>query len=314
MSLHHESNGHADENNMPQGNGNSPACQGNSDQDLKAAVQTQQTSPATPNASVAKKTRRAKKPRRGKNTPEPNYSAMVQEQMSSTNRTGQACDRCKGRKMKCDSNPTGCANCIASDSVCTQTDPITKVSSIRGELERLRQENAALRCENEELRQALNRSNELLRRYQMGNGHSGVLGILLQGQRFGQAQGNSSYRNGGTAVGPAGQAVTAAPFQTTQNNYDSIQDTRGFSSDVFANNALVLPPLVQHPQNRPGYVNGFTVVQTGTNNRGNSTPTSGGDIPGPSQAAQQPQAIEFNQQAQSHVTGNGDYKGYPFSS
>lgn len=39
--------------------------------------------------------RRPKKPRRGKNSPEPNYSELVQGQMSSTNRTGQACDRCK---------------------------------------------------------------------------------------------------------------------------------------------------------------------------------------------------------------------------
>lgn len=39
--------------------------------------------------------RRPKKQRRGKNSPEPNYSEMVQDQMSTTNRTGQACDRCK---------------------------------------------------------------------------------------------------------------------------------------------------------------------------------------------------------------------------
>ncbi|EFE40960.1 hypothetical protein TRV_04320 [Trichophyton verrucosum HKI 0517] len=39
--------------------------------------------------------RRPKKPRRDKNSPEPNYSELVQGQMSSTNRTGQACDRCK---------------------------------------------------------------------------------------------------------------------------------------------------------------------------------------------------------------------------
>ncbi|DAA75941.1 TPA_exp: Uncharacterized protein A8136_1312 [Trichophyton benhamiae CBS 112371] len=96
--------------------------------------------------------RRPKKPRRGKNSPEPNYSELVQGQMSSTNRTGQACDRCKGRKMKCDSNSTGCANCVAGNLPCTQTDPITRVSYTRGELERLRAENGRLATENELLR------------------------------------------------------------------------------------------------------------------------------------------------------------------
>ena len=46
-------------------------------------------------SSTGQPSGKAKKQRRGKNSPEPNYSAMVQEQMSSTNRTGQACDRCK---------------------------------------------------------------------------------------------------------------------------------------------------------------------------------------------------------------------------
>ncbi|KAM5443495.1 hypothetical protein MferCBS31731_001268 [Microsporum ferrugineum] len=96
--------------------------------------------------------RRSKKQRRGKNSPEPNYSEMVQDQMSTTNRTGQACDRCKGRKMKCDSNSTGCANCIAGNLPCTQTDPITRVSYTRGELERLRADNERLTSENEILR------------------------------------------------------------------------------------------------------------------------------------------------------------------
>lgn len=43
--------------------------------------------------------RQAKKPRRSKNSPEPDYSAVVQNQMAGTNRTGQACDRCKVREF-----------------------------------------------------------------------------------------------------------------------------------------------------------------------------------------------------------------------
>lgn len=54
--------------------------------------------------------------------------------------------------MKCDSNSTGCANCVAGNLPCTQTDPITRVSYTRGELERLRAENGRLATENELLR------------------------------------------------------------------------------------------------------------------------------------------------------------------
>ncbi|WEW58930.1 hypothetical protein PRK78_004398 [Emydomyces testavorans] len=111
---------------------------------------TTEPAPASPTPS-----RPAKKPRRSKNSPEPDYSAIVQGQMAGTNRTGQACDRCKARKMKCDSNPTGCANCSANNSACTQTDPITRESYTRGELERLRADNQRLRQENHELRRQL---------------------------------------------------------------------------------------------------------------------------------------------------------------
>ncbi|EFW17125.1 hypothetical protein D8B26_003883 [Coccidioides posadasii str. Silveira] len=110
-----------------------------------------------PAPSSTTRRRPTKKPRRSKNSPEPDYSAMVQGQMAGTHRTGQACDRCKARKMKCDSNPTGCANCSASNSACTQTDPITRESYTRGELERLRADNQRLRQENQQLRQELER-------------------------------------------------------------------------------------------------------------------------------------------------------------
>lgn len=67
----------------------------------KAQVDSEEepTSSTTPEEKPASQpsdaSKKAKKQRRGKNSPEPNYSRMVQSQMSSTNRTGQACDRCK---------------------------------------------------------------------------------------------------------------------------------------------------------------------------------------------------------------------------
>ncbi|KAF3483860.1 uncharacterized protein GIQ15_03184 [Arthroderma uncinatum] len=93
-------------------------------EDMMEAPVTESASSTTGATASA---RRPKKPRRGKNSPEPNYSEMVQDQMSATNRTGQACDRCK-------------------------TDPITRVSYTRGELERLRADNQTLVAENQLLR------------------------------------------------------------------------------------------------------------------------------------------------------------------
>ncbi|EGD90577.2 hypothetical protein H113_02046 [Trichophyton rubrum MR1459] len=83
--------------------------------------------------------------------------------------------------MKCDSNSTGCANCVAGNLPCTQTDPITRVSYTRGELERLRAENGRLATENEVLRT----ENANLRDYisnvvsHLGSGGTQALGMSM---------------------------------------------------------------------------------------------------------------------------------------
>ncbi|KAK2875001.1 hypothetical protein FQN49_001863 [Arthroderma sp. PD_2] len=157
-----------------------------------ASTTTEATAPA----------RRPKKPRRGKNSPEPNYSEMVQGQMSTTNRTGQACDRCKGRKMKCDSNSTGCANCIAGNLPCTQTDPITRVSYTRGELERLRSDNETLVAENQRLRA----ENASLREY---------IHSLLTSAR-GQPLEGGNAQSSGTGMGTQSRYVSYEALQAAQ--------------------------------------------------------------------------------------------------
>ncbi|KAI5310446.1 hypothetical protein KEM55_007040 [Ascosphaera atra] len=93
---------------------------------------------------------------------EPDHTVLIKEQLDTTQRTAQACDRCKSRKLKCDSRPFSCENCQLVGEPCWQVDRITKEKTVRGERERLRTENEQLRHvlgeyvkENEELRAQL---------------------------------------------------------------------------------------------------------------------------------------------------------------
>lgn len=63
--------------------------------------------PATTNKTSTADTTEAKKKKRA---------------TSSTPRLGQACDRCKIRKIKCDDSPTRCSSCAKHDVVCKTTD------------------------------------------------------------------------------------------------------------------------------------------------------------------------------------------------
>jgi hypothetical protein len=59
-------------------------------------------------------------------------------------RTGQACDRCKIRKIRCDARPGGCSPCMQNNIACRTTDRITGRATSRGHTESLELENAAL--------------------------------------------------------------------------------------------------------------------------------------------------------------------------
>ncbi|KPI42308.1 uncharacterized protein AB675_9518 [Cyphellophora attinorum] len=71
------------------------------------------------------------------------YSDAVRHKMAQTARTGQACDRCKERKMKCDKDPECCGPCRQKGLDCLSTDRVTGQSRRRGdegEMRRLREE------------------------------------------------------------------------------------------------------------------------------------------------------------------------------
>ncbi|KIW19304.1 hypothetical protein PV08_03598 [Exophiala spinifera] len=73
------------------------------------------------------------------------YSDAVRKKLTSTSRTGQACDRCKERKMKCDTDPIACGPCRQKLLRCYTTDRVTKQARERGETDRAENELLFLR-------------------------------------------------------------------------------------------------------------------------------------------------------------------------
>lgn len=73
-----------------------------------------------------------------KNLPEipAHYSDAVRKKLAATSRTGQACDRCKERKMKCDADPIACQPCRQKTLRCYTTDRVTGQARERGESSR----------------------------------------------------------------------------------------------------------------------------------------------------------------------------------
>ncbi|WQF84199.1 hypothetical protein CDEST_09213 [Colletotrichum destructivum] len=68
------------------------------------------------------------------------FSSVVKNRLSSYTRTGQACDRCKVRKIRCDALPEGCSHCINQNLDCYVTDRVTGRTERRGYLQELERE------------------------------------------------------------------------------------------------------------------------------------------------------------------------------
>lgn len=73
------------------------------------------------------------------------YSDAVRKKLAATTRTGQACDRCKERKMKCDTDPIACQPCRLKALRCYTTDRVTGQARERGESNRTENELVYLR-------------------------------------------------------------------------------------------------------------------------------------------------------------------------
>ncbi|PVI05299.1 hypothetical protein DM02DRAFT_715847 [Periconia macrospinosa] len=83
------------------------------------------------------------------------YSGSVKKKLANSSRTGQACDRCKVRKIRCDPRPEGCSPCAQNRTPCQTTDRITGRATTRGQVEAMEGENAYLRSQVAELQAQL---------------------------------------------------------------------------------------------------------------------------------------------------------------
>ncbi|KAI1484343.1 hypothetical protein F5X96DRAFT_475893 [Biscogniauxia mediterranea] len=84
---------------------------------------------------------KCKLPRLDRERPPPNeFSNVVKSKLQSYTRTGQACDRCKVRKIRCDALPEGCSHCINQNLECYVTDRVTGRTERRGYMQELERE------------------------------------------------------------------------------------------------------------------------------------------------------------------------------
>ncbi|EAQ93880.1 hypothetical protein CHGG_02115 [Chaetomium globosum CBS 148.51] len=72
------------------------------------------------------------------------FSNVVKSKLQSYTRTGQACDRCKVRKIRCDALAEGCSHCTTQNLECYVTDRVTGRTERRGYLQQLEREKGAM--------------------------------------------------------------------------------------------------------------------------------------------------------------------------
>ncbi|KAL2013065.1 hypothetical protein VTN00DRAFT_590 [Thermoascus crustaceus] len=195
--------------------------------------------------------KRPRKERRRRDEPEPDYSEQVRARLQNNTRTGQACDRCKERKMKCDATAEGCRNCAARHLPCKVTDRITGETYVRGELQRLRRENDRLR------NHLATACNELQYYRDIFNG----------GQPSQAPSGNFPYYNPNPFQMPTAPPVPTYPMPTTNTMMDPAP-RRPSGSDMYGGQRPFVPyprrpitpvnqpqfqPPTQHPRPNPQY-------------------------------------------------------------
>lgn len=102
------------------------------------------------------------------------FSFAVKERLASSTRTGQACNRCKVRKIRCDGHPGRCSPCLQSNTECFTTDRITGRATCRGYIENLEQQIRDLHAYNRKLEQRLREVDSLkcLEEYNDGSNSS----------------------------------------------------------------------------------------------------------------------------------------------
>ncbi|KAK5110639.1 hypothetical protein LTR62_005679 [Meristemomyces frigidus] len=88
-------------------------------------------------------------------SPAPSQNGSNKARKTNSTRTGQACDRCKVRKIRCDARVGGCSPCLQNNTECKTTDRITGRTTSRGHTESVESENVELKMYVMELQQQL---------------------------------------------------------------------------------------------------------------------------------------------------------------
>lgn len=106
------------------------------------------------------------------------FSNVVKSKLQTYSRTGQACDRCKVRKIRCDALPEGCSHCTNQNLECNVTDRVTGRTERRGYLQQLEREKTAMLGHIRELEKLLDSNGVKVRPWQ-GYGTSYPPGVTL---------------------------------------------------------------------------------------------------------------------------------------
>ncbi|KAK8857317.1 transcription factor [Apiospora arundinis] len=160
------------------------------------------------------------------------FSSVVKSKLQSYTRTGQACDRCKVRKIRCDALPEGCSHCINQNLECYVTDRVTGRTERRGYMQELEREKSDMMNHIRELEQLLGANGIEVKTFQgrasavepshSPTGNYDAMGNMMScrssgslpsgsGKENWQPMSNSVWVKPNGPNGPNGQTQTRAP-------------------------------------------------------------------------------------------------------
>ncbi|KAI2620480.1 fungal-specific transcription factor domain-containing protein [Hypoxylon sp. NC1633] len=149
------------------------------------------------------------------------FSSVVKSKLQSYRRTGQACDRCKVRKIRCDALPEGCSHCINQNLECYVTDRVTGRTERRGYMQELEREKTDMLNHIRDLEKMLQQNGVDIKRWQMTSSpvenptpEGGVGGVVGQMQ---DPVGNSQWNPqlGSSTWAKERHQLSRTPFATT---------------------------------------------------------------------------------------------------
>ncbi|KAF2494025.1 hypothetical protein BU16DRAFT_512265 [Lophium mytilinum] len=160
------------------------------------------------------------------------FSNSVKKKLSASSRTGQACDRCKIRKIRCDGRAGGCSPCLQNNTPCKTTDRITGRATTRGHTEALESQVNSLRNHVAELQAQLK---ELGVEPKPFSGYNSYTPAAMQSQTLQWAEASSSGNNDqmwSTEQAPASASVP--PLAPYRPSGDAPLTSEGVESKILA--------------------------------------------------------------------------------